>query len=320
MALSETHSRNDVPWTFPSIPGYTHWRWERSEGDKGGGGLCILYREHLHPHRWIPVIPESLKYLEKERQWLLFDNGVEKLAFLHCYMACSTARNDDYLAWNEDLFHMMSQEIKLIREQGFIVMSMGDFNSKVGNIAGLEMNRPTRNSNGNMFLNFVSQSSLFILNTLPIAKGTFTRFMDDTSTPESMSLLDYGLLDHDKVHTVTSFAIDSEARHACGSDHGLLVATLTFSARARVNWSFQEGVKFNIRDHTKYDKYQGCLDEVARSIPIHEFDNLSIEGKLAHINRSIMEAGTSSIGVVTCKKRTKNRTLPKVDFLNTFNI
>ena len=126
----------------------------------------------------------------------------------------------------------MSQEIRLIREKGFMVLSVNDFNSKVGNIQGLEMNRPTRNLNGNMFLNFVSQSNLFILNTLPIAKGTFTRFVDDIGTPESMSLSDYGLVDHDKVHTVTSFAIDSEARHAYGSDHGLLVTTLTFSSRA----------------------------------------------------------------------------------------
>ena len=52
--------------------------------------------------------------------------------------------------------------------------------------------------------------------------GLFTRFMDNGNREGSKSLLDYGAIDNDHVHTVTSFTIDENARYSCGSDHALL--------------------------------------------------------------------------------------------------
>ena len=71
--------------------------YHRSGGDKGGGGLCILYKSSLTPHEWMPEVPEALKYVAKERQWLLVDNGKERVALLHCYVACQSNRNDDFM-------------------------------------------------------------------------------------------------------------------------------------------------------------------------------------------------------------------------------
>ena len=130
--------------------------------DKGGGGLCILYRETLTPHLWRPPVPCNMSHVENERQWFLVDNGREKLAFLHCYLACQSTRNDDFLQWNEDLFQLMSMEISKLREHGFVILSMGDFNSRVGRIQGLENNTPDVNKNGPMFMNFVAQTNLLI--------------------------------------------------------------------------------------------------------------------------------------------------------------
>ena len=82
---------------------------------------------------------------------------------------------------------------------------MGDFNTRVGEIPRLEGNTPDTNKNLPMFMNLVSQVNMTIINTLPISKGLFTRFMDNSGNKGTMSLLNYGLVDNDNVSNVTSF-------------------------------------------------------------------------------------------------------------------
>ena len=52
-------------------------------------------------------------------------------------------------------------------------------------------------------------------------------------------MLDYGLIDKDHTHLVTSFVIDENARFGCGSDHALLTCDIKFGARPKVAWKFQ---------------------------------------------------------------------------------
>ena len=106
------------------------WETNRSGYDKGGGGLTLLYRETLSVHKHLPSVPDNLKYIQNERQWLLIVNGSARCAFLHCYMACQTTRNDNYIQWNEDLFYLITQETKALKAQGFMVIAMGDFNTR----------------------------------------------------------------------------------------------------------------------------------------------------------------------------------------------
>ena len=309
LALSETFGRSDQPWTLPSIPGYLSWRVERGGGDKGGGGLCLLYRESLTPHLWKPPVADTFKYVENERQWFLIDNGVEKLALLHCYLACQSTKSDDFLKWNEDLFQLMTMEITKLGEQGFVTLCMGDFNSRVGRLPGLGNNTPDINKNGPMFMNFVTQANLVILNTLPITKGLFTRFMNSSGLPGSMSLLDYGLIDADNVHAVSSFTIDSDARFSCGSDHALLIAKLVFGSTRSVTWDYKEVLKFNFTPKTDFSKYRAELDKESSSVPLHLFSDLSAEEKLHHVTHSVLQAGKRGIGLMTKKK--KPRKLPR---------
>ena len=60
------------------------------------------------------------------------------------------------MEWNEDLFFLLSQESMKLKRQGFIIISMGDFNSRIGIRQGLEFNTPDTNRNAPMFLNFVT--------------------------------------------------------------------------------------------------------------------------------------------------------------------
>ena len=162
----------------------------------------MLYRKSLTAHQWTPPVPANLAYISNERQWLLVEGSKKRCAFLHVYIACQSTSDDSYIQWNEDLFHLITQEAIKLRQQGFITLAMGDFNTRVGQIPGLEGNTPDTNYNTPKFLTFLSQVNLVIINTLPLSKGLFTRFMDSSGQPGTRSLLDYGLIDAEHTNTV----------------------------------------------------------------------------------------------------------------------
>ena len=93
----------------------------------------------LIAHEWSPTVPQSYEYIEKERQWLLLKHGDSKCAFLHCYIACQ-GQDDSFVSWNDDLFTLMKDEAVTLKAQGFFIFAIGDFNTKLRQIPGLEGN------------------------------------------------------------------------------------------------------------------------------------------------------------------------------------
>ena len=270
----------------------------------------MLYKDSLTTHQWIPTVPASMQYIANERQWLLINSQTEKCAFLHIYVACQTNKSDSFLQWNEDLFHLVTQEAKSLRRQGFLVLAMGDFNTRVGSIPGLEDNTPDTNQNTPMFLNFVSEVNMVIINSLPVSKGLFTRYMDSSGLPGTKSLLDYGLIDGDHVNTVTSFTIDEDARFDCGSDHALLECSLEFGTVPRVKWSYQDVFQYNINDDTDFTEYHNTLDRLASTIRLDEFEGLDVEQMLPHVSETLTQSAEKCFGLKVKKKKKGNR-LPK---------
>ena len=288
------------------IPGFRMWHTERSGGDKGGGGLTMVYREDMTAHQWTPPVPAHLQYISNERQWLLLGR---KVAFLHIYVACQTSRNNDFVEWNEHLFELVTQEAISLRRQGMCCLAMGDFNTRLGAIPGLEGNLVDRNRNAPMFLSFVEQINLTIINTLPLAKGLFTRFMDSGPSAGTKSLLDYGLIDSDHVNTVTSFIIDEEARFGCGSDHALLECCIQLGASPSVHWAYSEAIHYNITASTDFTNYKDSLDAAMSSIPLHMFSKLPVQDMLPHISENVNKSARDNIGIKVRKGR-RGRKLP----------
>ena len=270
----------------------------------------MLYKESLTAHEWTPIIPPNLTYIGNERQWLLLCSGKQKCAFLHVYIACDSNKDDSFLQWNEDLFFLLTQEAKKLKKDGFTVVAMGDFNSRIGRIPGLEFNIPNTNRNAPLFLNFITETSLMIMNTLPITKGTFTRFMNSSVRQGSASLLDYGLIDSDQAHTVTSFVIDEEARYDCGSDHALLECQIVFDHVPRIVWAYQDAIQYNLQNATDYSYFQECLDTNAAVIPLHQFDKLGTDQMLPHLTECLNNSAIKSFGLKV-KKKKSGRRLPR---------
>ena len=253
-----------------------------------------------------PSVSDRLKYIQNERQWLLIGG---KLAFLHIYVACQTTRNDSYMQWNEDLFELVTKEAMLLRRQGLCCIAMGDFNTRVGEMQGLAGNTPDTNSNFPMFINFITEVNLTIINTLPIARGLFTRFMDSSGRPGSKSLLDYGLVDNDHVNCVTSFVIDEDVRYSAGSDHALLQCVVEVGGRHKVDWSYSEAIHYNITEKTDYEEYINSLDAAISTVPLHTFAQLPVTGMLPHISENINLSAKNSLGLKV-KKAKRGRRLP----------
>ena len=194
--------------------------------------------------------------------------------------------------------------------QGFSILALGDFNTRVGRIKGMEDNLPDVNNNYPMFLNFIESSNLVIVNTLPVSRGLFTRFMNNSELPGTKSVLDYCLRDADSVNTVSSFIIDSNARFKCGSDHALLEATINFGTKISLHWNVCEALKFNFNDNTNFKEYQNKLEGLSSVIQFDEYSELSTSDMLHHLSKSLLDSGMLTFGLKT-KKIQKGRRLPK---------
>ena len=227
------------------------------------------------------------------------------------YIACQTTRSDSYLQWNEDVFQLLTTKVISLRRKGFIVIALGDFNTRVGNLDGLENNTPDTNRNTPMFMNFVSQVNMVILNTLPMAKGLFTRFMDSSGRPGTRSLLDYGMVDGDHTNTVKSFVIDETARYDCGSDHALLEVDMEFGVRPKLNWSIQDVLKFNIPEKADFTDYHQNQDNFSSTIGLDHFTDLTVEQMLPHISDTLTKSAMKSFGLKVKKTNPKGNMLPK---------
>ena len=103
-----------------------------------------------------------------------------------CYLACASGGPHNHHKWNTDMYLMMTTEIISLRNRGFAIIALGDFNSKVGQIPGLEGNTPNHNANTPLFNIFISSLHLTILNTLPISQGLFTHFVEKDGVPLRM--------------------------------------------------------------------------------------------------------------------------------------
>ena len=309
LAISETHLRADKQYDLPPVDGYTPYSSERKGDAKGGGGLQILYKTGLSVHEYQPSVPDHLQYVMQERQWLLFGTGCRRLAFLHCYLACQTSRHN-FLQWNEDLLFLMGQEANVLKQQGFLVFVLGDFNTRVGRLPGLSENTPDTNRNYPMFMNFIQETNLMIINTMPVSRGLFTWFGDKHGQPGNKSLLDYGLIDPDGARNVSSFVIDDKARFRVGGDHALLDCTLSFSeSQPKIAWKYNDIVYYNITDGTNYQEYAKQLDSCISTISMAGFEKLSSSEMLQHLTSSINACALKTIGLKVAKKK-RGRKLP----------
>ena len=182
---------------------------------------------------------------------------------------------------------------------------MGDFNTRVGELQGLQGNTPDVNRNNPMFMSFLADLDLVIINTLPISTGLFTRFKG-----AQKSLLDYGLIDREHVQHVLSFKVDEDARFGCSSDHALLDCEVQFRWILKSLDGYNDVVKYNFHENSDFTHYKDLLERYLMVTDLEEFSKLTSPEMLNHIVSNIHKAALHSFGPKTTKKK-KRVQLPK---------
>ena len=202
---------------------------------------------------------------------------------------------------------MMPSEATSLRQRGFAVIALGDFNSKIGKIPGLEGNKDGENSNSNLFKTFVGSLNLVILNTLPICEGLFTHFVEKSDEPDKESVLDYGLADPDLTPFITSFVIDADSRYSCGTDHALLMASIDFSTKIEIQTHFSDVLQFRLPHDKDYSNFNLNFSEHPDLPSLDQFTQLTASGMTERLKHVLFDTCCKTFLPPKSKKKKKHR-------------
>ena len=129
----------------------------------------------VHPH-YIEV-ETKYKKLDTERQWLLLGNANQSFAICNVYLRAEIPACPDFRDHNDLLLKMLTLEIVDLRNKGFHILLIGDFNAHIGNDwdGALSNNRRDINSNGKRVREFIAINNFEVLNTREVQGRVFTR-------------------------------------------------------------------------------------------------------------------------------------------------
>ena len=109
------------------------------------------------------------------------------------------------------MYEKLEQEVKEMREQGKMILVMGDFNGRIGAGRGGD---EVINANGRRFLAWSTECDLAVLNSGDKCTGKWT-----WSSKDKQSTIDYMAVSKEDEHRVTKMTVDDEGQMDVGSDH-----------------------------------------------------------------------------------------------------
>ena len=291
----------------------------RGEGLEGapsreGGGIACAVKltagvtfSHYEPNIKNP----ELNYVSAERIWVKYNSEHGKTAICTVYCGFQSQDNRHY-QWNEGIYSVLNDEVRLLRGQGFRVVLQGDFNGWVGqDVAqgGIPGNREKVTPNGKLLLDFIKLNNLINVNgatkivdgvTKSICKGLWTRHANDYV---SSSVLDYVLVTAEHIETAKEMTIDQEGRLGGGSDHNILTSRWLdkFISIPKVQPTRKPG--WNI-DGANWPKFRSVIQRDIDDLKIETRNIDSLSGALT----SLLTKGLNS----AAGKKTMAPTKPKL--------
>ena len=240
-SLVETNAKKKVTERGPKVKvqGCTVFEARReNEGDKPGGGIACAVRNSagIVATRHNPTINNpAFNYVSAERLWIKYKSDHGKSAICTVYLGFQ-ADDQRHQEWNEGIYHVLADEIRQLRGDGFRVLLQGDFNAWVGNSLGqhgIPGNRQKVTKNGELFLSFLSTNGLVHVNGAvrvqgdwgtKICTGLWTRHASDYV---SSSVLDYVVVSEEHIGSVVEMVVDQDGVHGGASDHNMLFSRWT---------------------------------------------------------------------------------------------
>ena len=248
------------------IPGYETVEVRRSdlEEDREGGGLMVFIKKVdgiRMQERKFKIKRESLQYVQKERIWVTSrTSGGDKLAVGFVYVSHQESK-DKYGEWNDGIYEVLEDEIKVLKNQGFKVMINGDMNAWVGDQeGGIPGNHAFFNKNGERLRSFLERRKMMHVNGSAACTGVFTRH-----NSRSSSALDFVCVFEEDINMVKRMFVDEKGLFGGNSDHVFIVSDLeieyvptesapTAKSRKAKKWMFEK--------ETDWKKFGEEMDEI----------------------------------------------------------
>ena len=291
--LLETKRRLDEECLPADVDGYDLTEVRRSDIalDKAGGGLAIYTKktDGLVFKDYDPDIADpSHLFVRKERAWKTVESVRGKTAICAVYAGFQAA-DDRHGTWNDTLYSVLCSEVHSLRQAGFRVVLLGDFNGHIGsNIGG---NHHDINKNGQRFLNFLSNSSCAQINgRADITTGLWTRQQGGIS-----SVLDYAVVSVEHLPSVQSMFIDDQGCFGGGSDHNWIFLEMTDNFVKKVrksNYYSNKSQSWNISEYQDWSGFTSSLNNLVDQTDSN-LDSFDLSKRVADI---LVKAGLDNIG------------------------
>ena len=290
LCVAETWFRADSRSDKFMHEGYKVFTNERAGEAKRGGGLLLLTRGKLKAVAYIPVVPEKYEPYQTERVWSLVCGEGTKVAICFTYLAATSVAG--FVKYNQEMYELLSAEVREMKSDGFVVIlncHLGPRSST--NPHGVVGDTSRRNENGTLFLEFVEGADMTIVNNLEVCEGTYTRIEGGFCT-----VVDFGLVEEEHSHMVSSYYIDEKRKVAHGSDHVISEMTINLEKARITDWKVAEVLRFQINDNTDFGEYTAGIEEVSAKLEA-EFYEMNTEQKFRAMQKMIIE------GAKKCFKR-----------------
>ena len=287
------------------IKGYRKFEARRSdgEGDRKGGGIMVLAKESSEVKYEMfefKISGKGHEYVQKERLWITRrGRGGTKVAFCFVYMAHQTTSpvHDLYGEWNDGIYEVLEEEIRILRKRGFKIHLSGDMNAWIGaGEGGIEGNDPRINKNGERMRGFLERTGMKHINGEAVCTGLFTRHCGSAST-----VLDYVCVASEDVKRVKSLFIDEFGSMGGHSDHVYIVSKLEVGGVTCVENRVQSVKKsaWAIDEDTDWETYRDIVDRELESVP----EDAGVEELGLVVTEAILEGLEEGIGKVKVKTR-----------------
>ena len=227
MAISEAKQQRGACSLPIMISGYEARECLRPSSATGGIIVWIKKGSGKAVRRWESTAADAPTWMSSERVWILMEDEKAKVACCAVYMRVNSPINSDFHKQNKELLDQITEEIREIRGNGYVVNIIGDFNARVSANENFNfVNYPHHhNENGTLLMNFAAFNDLYCLNPMTWngrATEVFT-FQRDLGVRVVRSLIDYSLGCVGAVAITSSFKVSDEAGIAIESDHSTLV-------------------------------------------------------------------------------------------------
>ena len=296
MFVSEVQKQDGDLFSSFHIPDYSIMEFLRIESKSGG--MAVYLKDEIDAKIDFGTgLPNTDTWYDSERIWIRI-SGERKTAICGVYLRCERTLQSTHYQNNKELLNKLKEEATLLRNQGFAIISWGDYNAHIGDSAkeGIEGNKHPINNNGKLFIDYKNVQKMTMLNnnawTLQsgdTAKGegmwSYSKLLD-TST--QYSIIDYCIADPDILPFIQKFEVCSTIEKPIESDHVPLLMNIMIGDRKQKQ---PEDIQPIYGFKTNWTTFKTEVDN-----RLHKFDDgrISIQHRSNFLADSLLKAYNSS--------------------------